>query len=82
MLHARSLLSPLFQLPHQLAKILVGVVVLSMALTPYLAKLGDYLGKQLEEQERRDEYQQALDTGQCQWPIVVVVVVVVVAKKS
>ena len=28
-------------LPHQLAKILVGVVVLSMALTPYLSMLGD-----------------------------------------
>lgn len=41
----------------------MGVVVLSMALTPYLSKLGDFLGKKLEELERRDEYFEALETG-------------------
>ena len=39
-------------LPDELAKVLVGVVVLSMALTPYLAKIGDYLGDKVEIWEK------------------------------
>eukprot|EP01036_Dinobryon_divergens_P023585 gene23585-31945_t len=50
-------------LPNQLAKILVGVVVLSMALTPYLSKLGDKLGKVVEDYERQQEYELAVEAG-------------------
>jgi Kef-type K+ transport system membrane component KefB len=50
-------------IPNQLAKILVGVVVLSMALTPTLSKLGDQIAEIVEEYERKDEYNQALEQG-------------------
>jgi len=40
-------------LPSQLAKILVGVVVLSMAMTPYLSILGDKAAEFLEAQDRK-----------------------------
>eukprot|EP00981_Chlorochromonas_danica_P011252 scaffold3827_cov191-Ochromonas_danica.AAC.2 len=39
-------------LPSQLAKVLVGVVVLSMALTPALGKLGDWLAEKVESLEK------------------------------
>lgn len=44
-------------------KILVGVVVLSMALTPYLAKLGDRIATLVEEYERAQDYDMALQSG-------------------
>ena len=50
-------------LPNQLAKILVGVVVLSMALTPTLSKIGDALAKKVEELERKEEYSVAVEVG-------------------
>ena len=50
-------------LPDQLAKMLVGVVVLSMALTPYLAKLGDKLALAIQEYERDEAYKAALERG-------------------
>ena len=40
-------------IPGPLAKILVGVVVLSMAITPYLSNLGDKLASLIEEWERK-----------------------------
>lgn len=42
-------------LPEQLAKVLVGVVVISMALTPYLSNLGDYAAEFVESFEKKDE---------------------------
>lgn len=41
-------------LPGALAKVLVGVVVLSMAITPYLSELGDKAAQYLEMRERTD----------------------------
>ena len=41
-------------LPDELAKILVGVVVLSMGLTPYLARFGETLSGYVEEIENAD----------------------------
>jgi len=41
-------------LPDELAKILVGVVVLSMALTPYLAKLGEVVADKFLEVENAE----------------------------
>lgn len=41
-------------IPNQLAKILVGVVVLSMALTPTLSKVGDFMAGYIEAEERRN----------------------------
>lgn len=41
-------------LPDQLAKILVGVVVLSMGLTPYLAKVGEFIAKYVDKAEEED----------------------------
>lgn len=41
-------------IPEQLAKILVGVVVLSMALTPTLSSLGDKLANIVEDYERKE----------------------------
>ena len=42
-------------LPEQLAKVLVGVVVISMALTPYLSNLGDIAAEFVENFEKGDE---------------------------
>lgn len=47
-------------IPDQLAKILVGVVVLSMALTPYLSILGDQLAVFIQDYENKQAYQNAL----------------------
>ena len=47
-------------IPDQLAKILVGVVVLSMALTPYLSILGDQLAVLIQDYENKQAYQNAL----------------------
>lgn len=41
-------------IPGALAKILVGVVVLSMAITPYLSNLGDAAAAFIEDMERND----------------------------
>jgi hypothetical protein len=48
-----TLAGKLAVLPDELDKILVGVVVLSMALTPYLSSLGDYVADWIERQERK-----------------------------
>jgi Kef-type K+ transport system membrane component KefB/voltage-gated potassium channel Kch len=39
-------------IPDKLAKVLVGVVVLSMAITPYLSQLGDAVGAYLQKEDR------------------------------
>jgi Kef-type K+ transport system membrane component KefB len=49
-----TLADKLHVIPDQLAKILVGVVVLSMALTPTLSNLGDKLANYVEEFDRRE----------------------------
>lgn len=54
-----TLADKLHVLPDKLAKILVGVVVLSMALTPYLSNLGDKIANWLEEGERAGDIQEA-----------------------
>lgn len=43
-------------LPDLLVKMLVGVVVLSMALTPYLSQLGDWLAVGLEQYEQQNRF--------------------------
>lgn len=48
-----NLADKLHVLPDQLAKLLVGVVVISMALTPLLSGIGDQLGKQLDNEDNR-----------------------------
>jgi Kef-type K+ transport system membrane component KefB/voltage-gated potassium channel Kch len=50
-------------LPDQLAKMLVGVVVLSMALTPYLSMLGDKVAEVIQEQDNKETFQNALASG-------------------
>eukprot|EP01038_Epipyxis_sp_PR26KG_P011716 gene11716-15683_t len=40
-------------IPDQLAKILVGVVVISMALTPYLSQFGDIIANYLDNEDRK-----------------------------
>lgn len=47
-----TLADKLHVLPDQLAKILVGVVVLSMAMTPYLSNLGDWVGERVDKWEK------------------------------
>lgn len=49
-----TLADKLHVIPDQLAKILVGVVVLSMALTPTLSSLGDQLATLVQDYERRE----------------------------
>jgi Kef-type K+ transport system membrane component KefB len=49
-----TLADKLHVLPDKLAKILVGVVVISMALTPYLSNVGDELASMIEEYEQKD----------------------------
>jgi hypothetical protein len=39
-------------LPFELSKLLSGVVVMSMALTPALSELGDYLGRKVSENDK------------------------------
>jgi hypothetical protein len=41
-------------LPFELSKLLSGVVVMSMALTPALSEAGDYLGRIVAEREKKD----------------------------
>lgn len=55
-----TLADRLHVIPDQLAKILVGVVVMSMALTPTLSQIGDKLAEIVQEYERKDLYQSAL----------------------
>ena len=50
-------------LPTQLAKILVGVVVLSMALTPTLSKLGDKVAQYLSEDDTAETIELAMKGG-------------------
>ncbi|KAJ1408998.1 Sodium/hydrogen exchanger family-domain-containing protein [Ochromonadaceae sp. CCMP2298] len=50
-------------LPDQLAKMLVGVVVLSMALTPYLSMLGDKVAEVIQEQDDKEAIEVALRSG-------------------
>jgi hypothetical protein len=54
-----TLADKLHVLPDKLAKILVGVVVISMALTPYLSNLGDEITKWIEEKEEKLNVQEA-----------------------
>lgn len=49
-----TLADKLHVLPDKLAKILVGVVVLSMALTPYLSNLGDIIANEIEKYEAKN----------------------------
>jgi voltage-gated potassium channel Kch len=51
-----TLADKLHVLPDQLAKVLVGVVVISMALTPYLSALGDKAAEYVESLERKQLY--------------------------
>ena len=46
-------------LPDKLAKMLVGVVVLSMALTPYLSLLGDKIAEYIESIEKEENIKEA-----------------------
>jgi Kef-type K+ transport system membrane component KefB len=51
-------------IPDKLAKVLVGVVVLSMALTPYLGMLGERIAEYIENQEREEMIERlALEGG-------------------
>ena len=51
-----TLADKLHVLPDQLAKVLVGVVVISMALTPYLSALGDKAAEAVDSWERKQLY--------------------------
>ena len=50
-------------LPDLLAKILVGVVVISMALTPTLSSIGDKIAGYIDQQERKNSLDLALLSG-------------------
>ena len=52
-------------LPDLLAKILVGVVVISMALTPTLSSIADKIAGYIDQQERKNSLDVALLSGQC-----------------
>ncbi len=51
-----TLADKLHVLPDQLSKVLVGVVVISMALTPYLSAIGDKAAEYVESWERKQLY--------------------------
>ena len=51
-----TLADKLHVLPDQLSKVLVGVVVISMALTPYLSAIGDKAAEFVESWERKQLY--------------------------
>lgn len=51
-------------LPDLLAKILVGVVVISMALTPTLSSFGDKIAGYIDQQERKSSLDIALQSGE------------------
>jgi Kef-type K+ transport system membrane component KefB len=50
-------------LPDVLAKLLVGVVVISMAITPYLGMLGDKIAGYFEREERKQAVDNAIESG-------------------
>ena len=52
-------------LPDLLAKILVGVVVISMALTPTLSSIADKIAGYIDQQERKNSLDVALLSGKC-----------------
>jgi Kef-type K+ transport system membrane component KefB len=51
-------------LPDLLAKILVGVVVISMALTPTLSSIADKIAGYIDQQERKNSLDVALQSGE------------------
>jgi Kef-type K+ transport system membrane component KefB len=51
-------------LPDLLAKILVGVVVISMALTPTLSSIADKIAGYIDQQERKNSLDLALQSGE------------------
>ena len=55
-------------LPDILAKLLVGVVVISMAITPYLGKLADVVAGYLEREERKQAIDNAVQQGDMEEP--------------
>ena len=55
-------------LPDVLAKLLVGVVVISMAITPYLGKLADVVAGYVEKEERKRAIDNAVQQGDLKQP--------------